>query len=84
MGVVDPVVGVDAEAEAGGELDRDVDSVEGGERGHVLLRGAQARLVSAQQQIGAAIDQHDRVCAQIVLRERYPARSVCTPVFGSA
>ncbi|KOU96216.1 hypothetical protein ADK93_03725 [Streptomyces sp. XY58] len=62
--VADPVVRVHAEADRHDEALRYV--VQRGQRreaGHVLLGGAEARLVAPHQDVGAAVDQHDRVDA---------------------
>jgi hypothetical protein len=60
------VVGVDAETEAGGELHRPLDAPQRGERGHVLRRRAKPGLVAAQEQIGAAVHEDDRIRADMV------------------
>ncbi len=63
--VADAVVGVDAEPEAGDQALRHVpESGDRGQRGHVLLGGAESGLVAAHQDVGAAVDQQDRVDAE--------------------
>lgn len=64
--VVDAVVGVDAEAERAHQLDRQVEAGHRGEAGDVLHRCAERVLVTAQQDVGAAVDQHHRVDIQLV------------------
>lgn len=56
--MVHAVVSVDAEPEGCEDPYRDVvEAMEGGEAGHVLFRGPDARLVAAHQNVRAPVDQ---------------------------
>ena len=60
------MIGVDAEPDAGDELDRQLDAGDGGEARHVLLGCTEAGFIAPQQDVRAAVDQHDRVEAQVL------------------
>ena len=62
--VTHAVVGVDAEAQAHDQPYGHIHSGDGRQAGHVLLRRAEARLVAAHQDVGAAVDEDDGVDAQ--------------------
>jgi hypothetical protein len=70
LGVDDAMEGIDAESEAGGQLHRALNSGEGGERGHVLLRGTEPGLIPTQQEVRAAVHQDYRVDTADTSRRR--------------
>src|SRR5688572_6318192 len=72
MGVTDSVVRIDAEADARNKFGRHCKLRDGSEAGHVLLGGAESRFVASHEDVGAAINEHERVdskaCAEVFVR----------------